>query len=86
MNKNEKLFSISKVLIAIGFLLIIGNGWIGMVLANIWLTMVGGMADTSIYQYYMYTFSFSFLSIGSILFAIGLIALLFSWYKKEGHE
>lgn len=83
MNKNEKLFSISKILVIIGFLLILGNGWIGNVLANIWLNMVGGMADTNIYEYHMYSFSTSFLTLGAILFGVGLIVLLFSWYQKS---
>jgi len=83
MNKNERLFKISTLLIISGFLLIIGNGWIGNLLANIWLNMVGGIADTNVYEFQKYTYSSSFLSLGNILFGVGLLAMLFSWYKKQ---
>lgn len=86
MDKNEKLFSISKILMIIVFLLIIGNAWTGNTLANIWLYMIGGMADTNIYKYHMYSFSSSFLTLGTILFGVGLTAMLFSWYQKKRYE
>ena len=83
MNKNERLFAISTLLVISGFLLIIGKGWIGNLLANIWLDSVGGTADTNVYEFQKYTYSSSFLSLGNILFGVGLLAMLFSWYKKQ---
>lgn len=83
MNKNERLFRISTLLIILGFLLIIGNGWTANLLANIWLNNVGGTADTNVYEFQKYTYSSSFLSLGNILFGVGLLTMLFSWYKKQ---
>lgn len=83
MNKNERLFRISILLIIIGFLLIMGNGWTGNLVANIWLHKVGGIADTNVYEFQKYTYSSSFLSLGNVLFGVGLLAMLFSWYKKQ---
>ena len=83
MNKNERLFKISTLLFIFGFLLIMGNGWAGNLVANIWLNRVGGIADTNAYEYQKYTYSLSFLSLGNILFGVGLLAMLFSWYKKQ---
>lgn len=83
MNKNERLFKISTLLSILGFILIMGNGWAGNLLANIWLNMIGGTVDTSIYEFQKYTYSSSFLSLGSILFGVGLITMIFSWYKKQ---
>lgn len=83
MNKNERLFKISTLLIISGFLLIIGNGWIGNLLADIWLNMQSGIVDNTVYPFLKYTYSSSFLSLGNILFGVGLLALLFSWYKKQ---
>ncbi|MER1998287.1 MAG: hypothetical protein ABS882_00815 [Lysinibacillus sp.] len=82
MNKNIRLFKISMVLTIFGFLLIMSNGWTGNLLANIWLKMVGGFADTNHYEFQRNTFSSSFLSLGNILFGVGLLTMLFSWYKK----
>ena len=83
MNKNERLFTISTLLVILGFLLIIGNGWIGNLLANVWLNSVGGTADTNVYEFQKYTYSSSFLSLGNVLFGVGLLAMLFSWYRKQ---
>ena len=83
MNKNERLFKISTLLIILGFILIMGSGWTGNLFANIWLNMQGGMADTNVYEFQKYTYSSSFLSLGNIIFGVGLLTMLFSWYKKQ---
>ena len=76
MDKNERLFRISILLIIFGFLLIMGNGWTGNLVANIWLNRVGGIADTNVYEFQKYTSSSSFLSLGTILFGVGLLAMV----------
>ena len=83
MNKNERLFKISILLIILGFIFTMGSGWTGNLFANIWLNMVGGMADTSDYEFQKHIYSSSVLSLGNILFGVGLLTILFSWYKKQ---
>lgn len=83
MSKNERLFKISAILSILGFIVIFASGWAGNILANIWLNGVGGIVDTNEYEFRQQTYSLSFLCLGSVLFGVGLLAFLFSWYKKQ---
>lgn len=83
MKKNEKLFVISALLMILGLIFSFGSAWIGNKIADIWLRSRGGSADPFVYEYHMHAYSSGFLYIGSILFGVGLSALLYSWYKIQ---
>ena len=83
MDKNSKLLRISTMLAIFGLFFSIGSGKIGNVLGDLWLKNMGGVADTVQYEFIKNTYYTSFLVIGSILFGISLLAMLFSWYKMQ---
>lgn len=83
MDKNSKLLRISTTLAIFGLFFSIGSGKIGRVLGDLWLKNMGGVADTVQYEFIKNTYYTSFLVIGSILFGISLLAMLFSWYKMQ---
>ncbi|WP_174733245.1 hypothetical protein [Mesobacillus harenae] len=74
------LIALGSVLSAVGFILLFFSVNFGTSLAESWLVKQGG-ADTSIYLKVIEGYTNNFLFAGSILFGIGLFALLLSYYK-----
>lgn len=86
MTKIEELFKLSVVLVIFGIIVILASGWSGNVISNIWINSVGGSADTNTYEFQRYTYTASIRAIGTVLFAVGLAAMLVSSYKRKASE
>ncbi|MGY3186394.1 hypothetical protein [Lysinibacillus sp. TE18511] len=80
MEKYRKLIIIGSSLGIVGLILSFFSVSFGTAIADIWLDRQGE-ADTSKYELVMQSNTNNFLVIGSILFSVSLISIIFSWYR-----
>jgi len=76
----KAFLTLGSFITVIGFFLLIFNVSWGLSLADNWLAKRGG-ADTSLYLLVIEGYTNMFLAAGSILFGIGLVAILFTSFK-----
>ncbi|MGG2056660.1 hypothetical protein ABFY48_20225 [Lysinibacillus pakistanensis] len=80
MEKYKKLIIIGSSLGIVGLILSFFSVSFGTSLADNWLHRLGG-ADTWKYELVMQSNINTFLVIGSILFSVSLVSIIFSLYK-----
>ncbi|RHW34004.1 hypothetical protein D1B33_14470 [Lysinibacillus yapensis] len=85
-DKLKGLYALGSLLGATGLIFLFFSANIGAKLADRWLLGQGGFADTSLYEIMVRANTNNFLAAGSILFAVGLMTLVFSYYKMLNIE
>lgn len=80
LDKLKVLMTLGSMLGIAGFISIFFSIYFGTSLADNWLVKQGG-ADTGMYQIIVAGYINNFLAAGSILFGIGLLVTILSYYK-----
>jgi len=80
-DKLTGLYALGSLLGIVGLIFIFFSANLGTTVADSWLEGQGGIADTSLYQLMIKANISNFRVAGGILFAVGLMTIVFSYYK-----